>query len=51
MVNTTGRSQVAFTTRTDRRAMMAGMLKPFEKQIRDGMKGKQLIIKPTGIGA
>ena len=42
-----GRSRVAFTTGTDRRAMIAEVMTPFEKQIRDGMKGKQLIIKPN----
>jgi len=42
-----GRSRVAFTTGTDRRAMIAEVMTPFEKQIIDGMKGKQLIIKPN----
>lgn len=42
-----GRSRVAFTTGTDRRAMIAEVMTPFEKQIRNGMKGKQLIIKPN----
>ena len=41
------RSTVAFTTGTDRRAMMHDVMKPFEKQIRNGVKGKQLIIKPN----
>jgi uncharacterized protein (DUF362 family) len=40
-------SQVAFTTGTDRRVMIAEVMSPFEKQIRAGMKGKQLIIKPN----
>jgi uncharacterized protein (DUF362 family) len=42
-----GRSRVAFTTGTDRRAMIAEVMTPFENQIREGMKGKQLIIKPN----
>ena len=41
------RSSVAFVTGTDRRAMMHEVIKPFEKQIRNGVKGKQLIIKPN----
>jgi uncharacterized protein (DUF362 family) len=43
----TGRSNVVFATGTDRRAMMAEVMKPYEKQIREGIKGKQLIIKPN----
>lgn len=43
----TGRSTVAFATGTDRRAMMFEVMKPYEKQIREGIKGKQLIIKPN----
>ncbi|MGD0340590.1 MAG: DUF362 domain-containing protein [Bacteroidales bacterium] len=43
----TGRSTVAFTTGTDRREMIFEVMKPFEKQIRTGLKGKQLIIKPN----
>jgi uncharacterized protein (DUF362 family) len=43
----TGRSSVAFTTGTDRREMISEVMKPFEKQIRAGLKGKQLIIKPN----
>lgn len=42
-----GRSQVAFTTGTDRLSMIPEVMKPFEKQIRKGLKGKQLIIKPN----
>jgi uncharacterized protein (DUF362 family) len=41
------RSSVAFATGADRRAMMFEVLKPFEQQIRAGMKGKQLVIKPN----
>jgi uncharacterized protein (DUF362 family) len=43
----TGRSTVAFTTGADRREMIFEVMKPFEKQIRAGLKGKQLIIKPN----
>lgn len=46
-VVSTGRTSVAFATGTDRRAMMFEVLAPFEKQIRTGLKGKQLIIKPN----
>lgn len=42
-----GRSSVAFTTGTDRRAMLFEVLKPFEKKIRKDIKGKQVIIKPN----
>jgi uncharacterized protein (DUF362 family) len=41
------RSSVAFATGSDRRAMIAEVMTPFEKQIRQGLKGKQLIIKPN----
>lgn len=40
-------SRVAFTTGTDRRAMLPEVLAPFESQIRAGLQGKQLIIKPN----
>jgi uncharacterized protein (DUF362 family) len=46
-VVSTGRTSVAFSTGTDRRAMMFEVLEPFKKQIKDGVKGKQLIIKPN----
>jgi uncharacterized protein (DUF362 family) len=42
-----GRSSVALANGTDRRAMMYEVSKPFEEQIRKGIKGKQLIIKPN----
>jgi uncharacterized protein (DUF362 family) len=42
-----GRSRVAFTTGTDRRGMISEVMKPFEQQIRMGIKGKQLVIKPN----
>jgi uncharacterized protein (DUF362 family) len=41
------RSSVTFTTGTDRRAMMQEVLKPLENQIRQGIKGKQVVIKPN----
>lgn len=44
-LNTSGRSSIAFTTGTDRRAMMAEVMKPFEAKIKAGIKGKQVIIK------
>jgi uncharacterized protein (DUF362 family) len=40
-------STVAFTTGTDRKEMLFEVMQPFEKQIRAGLKGKQLIIKPN----
>jgi uncharacterized protein (DUF362 family) len=42
-----GRSSVAFTTGSDRRAMMFEVMKPFEDKIRSAIKGKQVIIKPN----
>jgi uncharacterized protein (DUF362 family) len=42
-----GRSSVAFATGTDRKTMIPEVMKPFEQQIREGIKGKQLIIKPN----
>ena len=42
-----GRSSIAFTTGTDRRAMLFEVLKPFEAKIRNGIKGKQVVIKPN----
>ncbi len=44
-LNTSGRSNVAFATGTDRRAMMAEVMKPFEAKIKAGIKGKQVVIK------
>jgi uncharacterized protein (DUF362 family) len=40
-----GNSSVAFTTGTDRQQMLYNVVKPFEQEIRKGLKGKQLIIK------
>ena len=42
-----GNSSVAFTTGTDRQQMMYEIVKPFEAEIRKGLQGKQLIIKPN----
>jgi uncharacterized protein (DUF362 family) len=42
-----GRSSVAFTTGTDRQQMLYEVVKPFEAEIKKGLKGKQLIIKPN----
>ena len=41
------RSSVAFTTGTERRQMLYEVMKPFEKEIKAGLKKKQLIIKPN----
>ncbi|MBN2864198.1 MAG: DUF362 domain-containing protein [Bacteroidales bacterium] len=42
---TSGNSSVAFTTGTDRQQMLYEVIKPFEAEIRNGLKGKQLILK------
>ncbi|MDX9812520.1 MAG: DUF362 domain-containing protein [Bacteroidales bacterium] len=44
---TSGNSSVAFTTGTDRQNMLFEVVKPFESEIKKGLKGKQLIIKPN----
>ena len=41
-LSVSGRTSVAFTTGTDRRAMMSEVLKPFEAKIREDIKGKQI---------
>lgn len=41
------RSSVSFTTGTERRQMLYEVLKPFESEIKKGLKNKQLIIKPN----
>lgn len=41
------RSSVAFTTGTERRQMLFEVMKPFENEIKAGLKKKQLIIKPN----
>jgi uncharacterized protein (DUF362 family) len=40
-------SSVSFTTGTERRQMLYEVMKPFEKEIKAGLKRKQLIIKPN----
>lgn len=40
-------STVSFTTGTDRKEMLFEVMQPFEKLIREGLKRKQLIIKPN----
>ena len=42
-----GKSRVAFVTGNDRRDMVYQLMKPFEKEIREGIRGKQVIIKPN----
>jgi uncharacterized protein (DUF362 family) len=42
-----GKSPVAFTTGTNRMDMMFEVIKPFEAEIKAGLKKKQLIIKPN----
>ena len=41
------RSSVAFTTGAERRQMLYEVMKPFEHEIKAGLKKKQLIIKPN----
>jgi uncharacterized protein (DUF362 family) len=41
------RSSVAFTTGTERRQMLYEVMKPFQHEIKAGLKKKQLIIKPN----
>jgi uncharacterized protein (DUF362 family) len=40
-----GNTSVAFTTGSDRQQMLYEVIRPFESEIRKGLKGKQLIIK------
>jgi uncharacterized protein (DUF362 family) len=42
-----GNSPVAFTTGTDRHQMLFEVIKPFENEIKAGLKKKQLVIKPN----
>ncbi len=42
-----GRSSVSFTTGTDRMHMMFEVIKPFDKELKAGLKKKQLVIKPN----
>ncbi len=44
---TAGNSSVAFTTGSDRQQMLFEVVKPFESEIKKGLKGKQLVIKPN----
>ncbi|HEX2919633.1 MAG TPA: DUF362 domain-containing protein [Bacteroidales bacterium] len=41
------RSTVAFTTGTDRKQMLYEIIKPFESELKAGLKKKQLVIKPN----
>ena len=43
------KSRVSFVTGTDRREMICRTLKPFEKEIRNGIKNKQVVIKPNNV--
>lgn len=45
-----GSSTVSFVTGSDRRDMIYQVLKPLEKEIKKGIKGKQVIIKPNLVG-
>ena len=40
-------SSVSFLAGNDRREMIGQVLKPFEKEIREGIRGKQIVIKPN----
>ncbi len=42
-----GHSPVSFTTGTDRQQMIFEVIRPFESEIRKGLKGKQIVIKPN----
>jgi uncharacterized protein (DUF362 family) len=42
-----GRSPVAFTTGTDRQQMLFEVIKPFDAEIKAGLKKRQLVIKPN----
>ncbi len=42
-----GRSTVSFVTGSDRREMVYEAMKPFEKEIREGIAGKKVVIKPN----
>ncbi len=45
-----GKSRVAFTKGNDRRDNITTVLKPFEKEIREGIQGKQIVIKLNCVG-
>ena len=42
-----GKSIVSFVPGNDRREMIYQTLKPFEKEIKEGIQGKQIVIKPN----
>jgi uncharacterized protein (DUF362 family) len=46
-VTAENRSPVSFTTGTERRQMLYEVMKPFQNEIKAGLKKKQLIIKPN----
>ena len=43
----TGKSRVSFITGADRRDMVYQAMKPFEKEIKRGIAGKKVVIKPN----
>jgi uncharacterized protein (DUF362 family) len=45
--STPGRRKVSFVTGTDRREMMNKVLSPLKDAIAEGIKGKQIVIKPN----
>ncbi|MBN1291134.1 MAG: DUF362 domain-containing protein [Candidatus Latescibacteria bacterium] len=45
-----GISDVSFVTGDDRREMMHQALRPLEQKIKEGIKGKQVVIKPNLVG-
>ena len=45
-----GQAEVSFVTGTDRREMVYEALKPFKNEIKKGIRGKQVIIKPNLVG-
>lgn len=46
-VPASGKSRVSFAVGTDRRDMVYQLMKPFEKEISEGIRGKNVIIKPN----
>jgi len=43
------KSRVAFAAGTDRRDLMAEVLKPFRREIERGIRGKRILIKPNNV--
>ncbi len=43
------KSRVSFITGNDRREMIYQALKPFEKEIKNGIEGKQIVVKPNNV--